>query len=769
MGPLLGAVNVLLLTQAMQGAIAGRILEAETAQPVAGAAVTVTDVGRTTAADDSGRYVLQGLPAGPHEITVHFVGYASESLQALVPDEGRLEIDFRLRPDPVRMKSVDVHAPIFVRGLDGGSASFPDREISATAMRNDPLLAEPDALLALGGGEIALREETPSGVSIRGGASDQTAYLLDGIPIFTPYHAAGLSSGWNPDALSNLRVGSATPIEPNALGGTIEGTTRPPGDRIRSRGSVSTSQWRLTFDGPLRLGAPTSPQAAPGMEAEPANAAGAGYLVSLRSGLPDVFAPGDETSYIRGDIGDWLTKFETPALGGRIQLLGYGNENDLNTAVSVAPDEGGTGDVRRNTFEWNSQSLGARWTRTFSRTALRVVGWRADGDVGSTWEALTGPLVMSANRRDEGVLIGVDHRSDAAGTSAQLRYERDQTRYRIASDSASGPAWAMRASLPVMTALARRSQPIGRALQADLGASVSPVRNRWWVAPNARLLWRLSSSLTLSGSYARSHQFAQSLRNPESVVGNVFPADINIGVGGAVPVARSDLGVLAASIRPRAGIEFGAQAYARRSNGLLLIAPGEPEPFATSAPTVGSGTSYGLSADAALRAKRAAFVLSYGFHRARLEYAYGSYVPENAARHTVEGGFIVFPSASTSVRVGVTATLGRLATAIANGFEWESTNLLDQGTEFGGSPHYSGDGIGGAALPAYYRLDLGARKEWRLGMRGREGTLALFVTGTNLLARRNYLTYARNPSTGEIFGVEMRPLAPLVVGLDWAF
>jgi hypothetical protein len=607
-------------------------------------------------------------------------------------------------------------------------------------------------------------------VSIRGGASDQTAYLLDGIPIFTPYHAAGLSSGWNPDALSNLRVGSATPIEPNALAGTIEGTTRAPGDRIRSRGSVSTSQWRLTFDGPLRFGAPASPEAAPGMEAEPpADASGAGYLVSLRSGFPDVFAPGDETSYIHGDIGDWLTKVETPALGGRLQFLGYGNENDLNTAVSVAPDEGGTGDTRRNTFEWNSQSVGARWSRIFSRAALRVVGWRADGDARSTWEALTGPLVMSANRRDEGILIGVDHRSTAAGTSAQLRYERDQTRYRVASDSASGPAWAMRASLPVMTALARRSQPIGGALQADLGASVSPVRNRWWVAPNARLLWRLSPSLTLSGSYARSHQFAQSLRNAESVVGNVFPADINIGSGSGVPVARSDLGVLAASIRPRASLEFGAQAYARRSSGLLLIAPGEAEPFATSAPTVGSGASYGLSADAALRAKRGAVVLSYGFHRARLEYAHGSYVPENAARHTVEGGFIVFPSASTSVRLGATATLGRRATAIANGFEWESTNLLDQGTEFGGSPHYSGDGIGGAALPAYYRLDLGARKEWRLGMRGREGTLALFVTGTNLLARKNYLTYARNPSTGEIFGVEMRPLAPLVVGLDWAF
>ena len=60
MGPLLGV----LLSQAMHGAIAGRILEAETAQPVAGAVVSIADVGRTTAADDCGRYVLQGIPFG---------------------------------------------------------------------------------------------------------------------------------------------------------------------------------------------------------------------------------------------------------------------------------------------------------------------------------------------------------------------------------------------------------------------------------------------------------------------------------------------------------------------------------------------------------------------------------------------------------------------------------------------------------------------------------------------------------------------------------
>ena len=313
----------------MQGTVVGRVWDAETADPVAGAVVTLTDLDRATGTDANGRYVLRQVPAGRHEITVHFIGFAHRSLHALVPQNGQLEIDVWLLPEPVRIQTMDVRAPVLVRGLDiGAAAAFPDREISAAAVRNDPQLTEPDAFEALDGGEVFLRPETPSGVNIRGGASDQTAYLLDGIPIFNPYHSGGISSGWNPDALSKLRLASADPMPscPNTLSGSIEAVTRAPGDRVHAQGSVSTTQSRATFDGPL-------------------GPAGAGYLVSLRTGLPDGIAPKRESTYLRGETGDWLAKLEVPSLGGRIQLLGYGNENDLNTAAALPPQEIGRAHV----------------------------------------------------------------------------------------------------------------------------------------------------------------------------------------------------------------------------------------------------------------------------------------------------------------------------------------------------------------------------------------------------------------------------------------
>ena len=132
-----------------------------------------------------------------------------------------------------------------------------------------PLLAV--AFLGIAGGEVVVRPESPGGVHIRGGAADQTGYQLDGIPIISPYHTAGVFSAWNPDALAELHLYSTVPSPelPTSLSGTITGTTRTPGERVRSRGGMSNSQARLTFDGPI-------------------GGSGAGFLVSARRGFPGV-------------------------------------------------------------------------------------------------------------------------------------------------------------------------------------------------------------------------------------------------------------------------------------------------------------------------------------------------------------------------------------------------------------------------------------------------------------------------------------------------
>jgi hypothetical protein len=119
--------------------------------------------------------------------------------------------------------------------------------------------------------------------------------------------------------------------------------------------------------------------------------------------------------------------------------------------------------------------------------------------------------------------------------------------------------------------------------------------------------------------------------------------------------------------------------------------------------------------------------------------------------------------------VGASGAAGRRTTIFTGALEWEACNLLDQGCEFGGSPHYGQDKLGGASLPAYFRVDASLRKHWHLRIAGREAMIALFGTLTNLFARYNLLAYARSPGGGALKEIEMRPLSPLVIGMDWRF
>ena len=240
-----------------QATVAGTVRDAETGRPVEHALVALTDLDRSVSTDRLGRYTLPDISPGPHHITVRFIGYAPRTLHALVPREGSLEIDIELEPTPTRLATIEVRPPVAIRGVETWDTSAAaDRSVSMAAVWNHPLLSEPDGFKALGGGDVVLDPESPSGMHIRGGASDQTGYLLDGVPVFSPYHAAGVFSAWNPDALAGLHLSTSNPSpdQPEALAGTIAGETRTPGPALRTQGSLSTTQGRVTLDGPVGVG-----------------------------------------------------------------------------------------------------------------------------------------------------------------------------------------------------------------------------------------------------------------------------------------------------------------------------------------------------------------------------------------------------------------------------------------------------------------------------------------------------------------------------------
>lgn len=731
------------LVQVPHASVVGVIRDADSGEAVPGATVRLTDVGHATSSGPDGGYELLRVPAGPQHLTVSALGHATRTIHALVPGSGSLMIDIALEIAPIPLAVITVLPVRPVRGAEPAEvAAFPDRSLSLAAIRNHPLLAEPDAFQALSGGDVVVDPEAPSGIHIRGGAADHTAFVLDGIPILDPVHSTGLFTAWNPDALSAIAVTSSAPSPAlvDALSGVVSGVTRSPGANFGLESHLSTTHGGLTIHGPLLKGS-------------------AGYVVSVRSGIPDAMSPRDEASYLRGETADQLVKVRGEAFGGELGLLLYASGNEIAGTSRVDPVSRAAGPD--NLFSWGGSSLGATWERASPSLGLDVKAWRAASHAGATWGGTNQALLLDARRGELGIQASVRSISGSTTREFGVRAVRMSTEYSVATTSS--------ASLPTASIFAESASRLGSSVRARVGASLTSTFEDAYLSPRVQLTWLPGSSWTLSLSATRMHQFTQSMRNPESVTGHVFPTELAVAAGRAgVPVPRSDQFVVSGEWRPAPTLHVGAQVYAREARGLALVAPVALEPFSAGDFVVGSATSRGLSLDASSAAARFAWVVSYGLQRVRTFSRGTAFVPAHGSTHLAEAGVVVYPSSTTSVRIGLSGAWGRRSTDVGGAFEWEACNLIDRGCEFAGSPYLAG-ALGQRDLPPYARVDLGARKHWHLRMAGKETSIGLFGTVTNIFGRANTLLFARPTNGDPATAVEMRPRSPLVVGLDWRF
>lgn len=109
----LAAIPVLLAflasgAEAQQGAIAGQVVDAQNAQPVAGAQVYIQGTQFGTLTGDNGRYRLAGVPAGEVTVRVRLLGYAQGNRTVTVEAGETVTVDFELRPTAITMEELVV-------------------------------------------------------------------------------------------------------------------------------------------------------------------------------------------------------------------------------------------------------------------------------------------------------------------------------------------------------------------------------------------------------------------------------------------------------------------------------------------------------------------------------------------------------------------------------------------------------------------------------------------------------------------------------------
>lgn len=93
---------------ARDGAITGRVLEAEGRAPVGQVDVQLVGTGRRTVTDGRGEFRFDSVPAGEQRLRVRHLGFRSRELTVDVPPGELLGVTIRLDPEPVALDPLDV-------------------------------------------------------------------------------------------------------------------------------------------------------------------------------------------------------------------------------------------------------------------------------------------------------------------------------------------------------------------------------------------------------------------------------------------------------------------------------------------------------------------------------------------------------------------------------------------------------------------------------------------------------------------------------------
>ena len=255
------AAALLIAATLQQATLTGVVRDSVDLEPVAFARVTVAGesgepVMASGASDRFGAFVVPGVPAaGPVRVEVEAFGYAAwtRTYDMVPPDPVRV----LLGPAPIGLEGLEVTAA--GRAGDPMSLSRDGFVIDSVLLHSLPTILETDVLRATAVSPSASAPSDYIAVPfVRGGTSDGTPVLLDGVRLFNPFHLGGFVSAVNAEVVERATLlagagGDALPI--GSLSGAIDIATRDGSrDRRRMGGGVGLGSARFSVEGPAGEG-----------------------------------------------------------------------------------------------------------------------------------------------------------------------------------------------------------------------------------------------------------------------------------------------------------------------------------------------------------------------------------------------------------------------------------------------------------------------------------------------------------------------------------
>lgn len=384
-------------------AITGRVVDADTDEPLLGASLTILNRYGGCTTDTTGAFVLKNLPHGVYRIRLSHVGYESQTIDSLViPSSQPIHLTVKLHRRLISIKGMTVTPGLYSIASNEPSAT---ESLSREVMTDRPQVSE-DLFRAAQRLPGIVNSDFSARFVVRGGEEDEVLINLDGLQLFEPFHLKDIDGG----AISITDIAAMEGVDllaggyPANFGNRMSGvfnirSTNPTVDYTRMSLGLSATHARVLGEGRFAKGRGT-------------------WLVSARRGYLDLLLQViGEKDQIRPAYYDLFSK------------VNYSLSSDhlLTASILTAHDnlkyEGSALDVNNNIGDTLNSSYGNSyaWLTAYSTFGASITG-RNMVSIGRVSRHRDGQMFYAPGQVVE-LAVNDDRRFTLAGLKSDWEYE----------------------------------------------------------------------------------------------------------------------------------------------------------------------------------------------------------------------------------------------------------------------------------------------------------------------------------------------------------
>jgi hypothetical protein len=186
-----------------RGILRGLVTDSLSGEALAYGNVLIKELGTGASTDERGYFLISSIPANKeYTLIVSYIGYQPKQIKVFIQSNKITEVDVTLVSGGVELQTVE---KVGEKIIEQNATDLSLQRIALRDLERLPKGVETDVIRSL---KYISGVQTTGDISakyyVRGGSNDQNLILVNGIPLFSPFHAFGLFSVIDPDMINNV-------------------------------------------------------------------------------------------------------------------------------------------------------------------------------------------------------------------------------------------------------------------------------------------------------------------------------------------------------------------------------------------------------------------------------------------------------------------------------------------------------------------------------------------------------------------------------------